>query len=163
MPDTTRERLVLIDRALWVDHGDGNLDGLTGELPPWADEWAAGIVEAVNGRAELLAALDESRGYAGRAHGQAGALLARTVELRAQVAARDARVAELEAQRDRITDLFEKWAAEENEHLLAGELGIAEGLHVAIEMLRLAVHGTHTPSYPPGDEPTHPRTAGGGR
>lgn len=42
---------------------------------------------------------------------------------------------------DRVTDLFEKWAAEENEHRVAGEFGLAEGLHVAIEDLREAVHG----------------------
>lgn len=121
------------------------------------------LLEARARVTELEAALDESRGDAGRAHGQAGALLARVVELRANVTARDARIAELEAQRDRVTDLFEAWAAEENEHRLAGEHGLAEGLHVAIEMLRLAVHGTHAPSYPPGDEPTHPRTPKGTR
>lgn len=74
-----------------------------------------------------------------------------------------ARIAELEAQRDRVTNLFEAWAAEENEHRLAGEHGLAEGLHVAIEMLRLAVHGTYAPSYPPGDGHTHPRTPKGTR
>ncbi|MFG1794201.1 hypothetical protein [Nocardia sp. NPDC049149] len=42
---------------------------------------------------------------------------------------------------DRVTDLFEKWAEEEAEHRAAGEHGIAEGLHVAIEELRVAVHG----------------------
>lgn len=52
-----------------------------------------------------------------------------------------ARVHELGRQLDRVTDLFEKWAAEENEHRKAGEFGIAEGLHVAIEELRTAVHG----------------------
>jgi len=52
-----------------------------------------------------------------------------------------ARVHELGRQLDRVTDLFEKWAAEENEHRKAGEFGIAEGLHVAIEELRAAVHG----------------------
>lgn len=57
--------------------------------------------------AELTAELDESRGDAGRAHGQAGALLARVVELQAQVTARDARVAELEAQRDRVRQLHQ--------------------------------------------------------
>lgn len=66
--------------------------------------------------------------------------------------AADARIAELEAQRDRITDLFEQWAAEENEHRLAGEFGIAEGLHVAIEMLRQAVHGLAEPSPQPEQE-----------
>jgi len=67
--------------------------------------------------------------------------------------AADARAAELEqqlaelvAQRDRVTDLFETWAAEENEHLLAGEHGLAEGIHAAIEMLREAVHGTTQPA-----------------
>ncbi|MBF6358222.1 hypothetical protein IU449_27370 [Nocardia higoensis] len=75
----TAERLVLVDRALWVDRGDGNRDGLTGELPPWADDWAAGIVEAVNERVDLLAQL---------------------------VAAR-ARVTELEAQRDRVRELHQ--------------------------------------------------------
>ncbi|UGT65290.1 hypothetical protein LTT66_18140 [Nocardia gipuzkoensis] len=45
-----RETLRIIDRALWVDHGDGNLDGLTPELPIWADEWAERIVAAVNGQ-----------------------------------------------------------------------------------------------------------------
>ncbi|WP_280420017.1 hypothetical protein [Nocardia carnea] len=39
---------------------------------------------------------DESRADADRAHGQAGALHARVMELRAQVEARDARIAELE-------------------------------------------------------------------
>lgn len=53
----------------------------------------------------------------------------------------EARAAELEKRLDRVTDLFEAWAAEENEHRAAGELGIAEGLHVAIEALREAVHG----------------------
>lgn len=47
---TDRETLRIIDRALWVDRGDGNLDGLTPELPVWADEWAERIVAAVNGR-----------------------------------------------------------------------------------------------------------------
>jgi hypothetical protein len=42
---------------------------------------------------------------------------------------------------DRVTDLFEKWAAEENEHTVAGEYGLAEGLRVAIDDLRTAVHG----------------------
>lgn len=42
---------------------------------------------------------------------------------------------------DRVTDLFERWAAEESEHRTAGEYGIAEGLRVAIEELREAVHG----------------------
>ncbi|MEU2013075.1 hypothetical protein [Nocardia sp. NPDC019302] len=41
------EHLRIIDRALWVDHGDGNLDALTRELPVWADEWAERIVAAV--------------------------------------------------------------------------------------------------------------------
>lgn len=53
----------------------------------------------------------------------------------------EARVAELEAQLDRVTDLFESWAAEEAEHRRDGFLGIAEGLNVAIEELRQAVHG----------------------
>ncbi|MEV5394504.1 hypothetical protein, partial [Nocardia farcinica] len=61
------------------------------------------------------------------------------------LAAESARVAELEAQLDRVTDLFEEWAAEENEHRVAGEFGLAGGLHVAIEMLREAVHGTAEP------------------
>lgn len=52
------------------------------------------------------------------------------------------RFAELEAQQDRVTDLFETWAAEENEHRLANEFGIAEGLKVAIDGLREAVHGS---------------------
>ncbi len=51
---------------------------------------------------------------------------------------------------DRATDLFEKWAAEESEHRAAGEYGIAEGLHVAIEELRYAVHGTYEKPYPDG-------------
>ncbi|WP_433568115.1 hypothetical protein ACQP1O_42945 (plasmid) [Nocardia sp. CA-151230] len=51
------------------------------------------------------------------------------------------RVPELEQRLDRVTDLFEAWAAEENEHRTAGYFGIAEGLHVAIEQLREAVHG----------------------
>ncbi|WP_454199540.1 hypothetical protein [Nocardia sp. Marseille-Q1738] len=63
------------------------------------------------------------------------------VSAESMIAARDARITELEAQRDRVTDLFEKWAAEESEHRAAGEYGIAEGLHVAIEELRQAVHG----------------------
>lgn len=42
---------------------------------------------------------------------------------------------------DRITDLFEKWAAEEDEHRQAAAYGIAEGLRIAIEDLREAVHG----------------------
>lgn len=42
---------------------------------------------------------------------------------------------------NRVTDLFEKWATEECEHRAAGEYGIAEGLRVAIEELREAVHG----------------------
>jgi chromosome segregation ATPase len=46
---------------------------------------------------ELEAGLDESRADAGRAHGNAGALHARVMELLAQVTARDARIAELEA------------------------------------------------------------------
>lgn len=46
---------------------------------------------------------------------------------------------------DRVTDLFEKWAAEESEHRAAGEYGIAEGFRVAIEELREAVHGTFEP------------------
>lgn len=45
-----RETLRIIDRALWVDHGTGNLDALTPELPIWADEWAERIVAAVNGQ-----------------------------------------------------------------------------------------------------------------
>lgn len=60
-----------------------------------------------------------------------------------------ARVAKLEAQLDRVTDLFEKWAAEENEHRVAGEFGLAGGLHVAIEMLREAVHGATEPETIP--------------
>lgn len=50
------------------------------------------------------------------------------------------RAGELERRLDRVTDLFEAWAAEENEHRTAGQLGIAEGLHVAIEALQEAVH-----------------------
>lgn len=65
------------------------------------------------------------------------------------LAAESARVAELEAQLDRVTDLFEEWAAEENEHRAAGEFGLAGGLHVAIEMLREAVHGTTEPETIP--------------
>ena len=42
---------------------------------------------------------------------------------------------------DRITDLFERWAAEEDEHRQAAAYGIAEGLRIAIEDLREAVHG----------------------
>ncbi|MFE3060577.1 hypothetical protein [Nocardia sp. NPDC059239] len=53
----------------------------------------------------------------------------------------EARAAELEQRLDRVTDLFEAWAVEENDHRTAGELGIAEGFHVAIEALREAVHG----------------------
>lgn len=49
-PADDGESLRIIDRAIWVDHGDGNLDGLTGELPIWADEWAGRIVAAVNGQ-----------------------------------------------------------------------------------------------------------------
>lgn len=48
--------------------------------------------------AELEAERDESRADAGRAHGHAGALHARVMELRAQVTARDERIAALEAQ-----------------------------------------------------------------
>lgn len=48
---------------------------------------------------------------------------------------------ELRQCRDRVTDLFESWAAEEAEHRRDGFLGIAEGLNVAIEELRQAVHG----------------------
>ncbi|NKY60392.1 hypothetical protein [Nocardia flavorosea] len=48
-----REQLRVIDRALWVDRGDGNLDALTTELPIWADEWAETIVQAVNERQAL--------------------------------------------------------------------------------------------------------------
>lgn len=55
--------------------------------------------------------------------------------------AAETRVAELEAQLDRVTGLFEQWAAEEAEHRRDGFLGIAEGLNVAIEELRTAVHG----------------------
>lgn len=40
----------------------------------------------------------------------------------------------------RVTDLFEEWAAEQEEHTRAGEYGIAEGLNVAIDGLREAVH-----------------------
>ena len=47
--------------------------------------------------AELEGERDEIRADAGRAHGSAGALHARVMELRAQVTARDARIAELEA------------------------------------------------------------------
>jgi hypothetical protein len=46
------ESLHLIDRAIWVDHGDGNLDCLTGPLPIWADDWAAQIVAIVNAEIE---------------------------------------------------------------------------------------------------------------
>ncbi|MEU2106452.1 hypothetical protein [Nocardia sp. NPDC019255] len=57
---TDHETLRIIDRALWVDHGDGNLDALTFELPVWADEWAERIVAAVNGQPviETAEALD---------------------------------------------------------------------------------------------------------
>ncbi|MEU2106455.1 hypothetical protein [Nocardia sp. NPDC019255] len=46
---------------------------------------------------EALEKLAEARADAGCAHGSAGALHARVMELRAQVTARDARIAELEA------------------------------------------------------------------
>lgn len=71
------------------------------------------------------------------------AVLDLAIELRSELDQARARIsqADLEAQMDRVTDLFEKWAAEENEHRTAGEFGIAEGLHVAIEELRGAVHG----------------------
>lgn len=42
---------------------------------------------------------------------------------------------------DRVTDLFEKWATEENLHRTSGEYGLAEGLNIAITDLRGAVHG----------------------
>jgi hypothetical protein len=55
-------------------------------------------------------------------------------------------VADLTTQRDRVTDLFEKWAAEESEHRKDGVYGLAEGLHIAIEELREAVHGKGNPN-----------------
>lgn len=42
---------------------------------------------------------------------------------------------------DRVTDLFEKWAAEENQYRVMGEYGLAEGMNIAINDLRAAVHG----------------------
>jgi hypothetical protein len=78
-----------------------------------------------------------------------------------QLAATRARITSLESGRaieqdalhaaiqtiSRVTDLFEKWAAEESEHRAAGEYGLAEGLHVAIEELRMVVHGTYEEPY----------------
>lgn len=74
-----------------------------------------------------------------RAGGSSPHTLRRESEARAAKA--EARIVELERRLDRVTDLFEAWAAEENEHRIAGEFGLAEGLHVAIEALREAVHG----------------------
>jgi hypothetical protein len=42
------------DRALWIDHQDGNADALTGPLPVWGDEWADLIMWAVNNLPALL-------------------------------------------------------------------------------------------------------------
>lgn len=112
----TAERLVLVDRALWVDRGDGNLDGLTGPLPPWADDWAAGIVEAVNERVDLLAELDTARARVAelehrdevlqRVLNEERARHTTTKHLRdsdrAHITELRARVAELEAQLPRI-------------------------------------------------------------
>lgn len=53
----------------------------------------------------------------------------------------ESRAAKLEVRLDRVTDLFERWAAEEAEHRRGGFFGIAEGLNIAIEELRAAVHG----------------------
>lgn len=61
--------------------------------------------------------------------------------LRKHVWAETERANIAEGRLSRVTDLFEKWAAEEDEHRQAGEYGIAEGLSVAIEELREAVHG----------------------
>ena len=61
--------------------------------------------------------------------------------LRAEIHGRAQETADLRAQLDRVTDLFEAWAAEENEHRKAGEYGIAEGLGIASDSLRGAVHG----------------------
>ncbi len=52
--------LRIVDRAIWVDHGDGNMDGLTGELPIWADEWDERIVAAVNEQCQSSARIAES-------------------------------------------------------------------------------------------------------
>ena len=53
------ERLVVRDRALWLDHGDGNADGITGVLPVWADSVAALIVWATNSAPALLDAAEK--------------------------------------------------------------------------------------------------------
>lgn len=81
-----------------------------------------------------------------RAGGPSPHTLRREAEARAAKA--EARIVDLEDERDdlgetvgRVTDLYEAWAAEENEHRAAGEFGLAEGLHVAIKALREAVHG----------------------
>jgi hypothetical protein len=73
--------------------------------------------------------------------GDWGAVWENVADLGADLRAARKRIADLEAQLDRVTDLFEKWAAEESEHRRDGYYGIAEGLHVAIEELRVAVHG----------------------
>ncbi|MEU1550239.1 hypothetical protein [Nocardia sp. NPDC005745] len=63
-------------------------------------QWQTDYVDLISARAriaELEGERDELRADADRAHGNAGALHARVMELRAQVTARDARIAELEA------------------------------------------------------------------
>lgn len=42
---------------------------------------------------------------------------------------------------DQVTDLFERWAAEEDEHRRDKQYGIAEGLKIASDDLRRVIHG----------------------
>ncbi|MBF6326543.1 hypothetical protein IU451_29005 [Nocardia cyriacigeorgica] len=71
-------------------------------MPASAEHDRAGEIENLRARvAQLEAERDAARGAAGRAYGQAAALQTRVTELGVRVAARDERIAELEAERDR--------------------------------------------------------------
>lgn len=91
--------------------------------------------------AELEAERDESRADAGWAHGHAGALHARVMELRSQVTARDKRIAELEAGRDKIAEILARHRGTSTRNMRTGEYknpvreGYDRGLTKALALL----------------------------
>ena len=58
--DDANRIMVRAGGALWLDHGDGNADGITGPLPVWAGGVAALMAWAVNHLPALLDAAEKA-------------------------------------------------------------------------------------------------------
>jgi septal ring factor EnvC (AmiA/AmiB activator) len=100
-------------------------DTLFGDLPRLVAEQHARVKE-------LEAQLDEARRDVGAARGTAGALQARVVELREQVAAQDSRIAELEGEKD-LQESYDQW--------LKHEFGVDEGAYARFLEEEVNNHG----------------------